>query len=79
MSGMSLFQKNIVFLQTAVPALASLAGKTTDTLTKAVMDSSGIAVDIDLGGGRLYNRPAAEFAQEQVLSWLRQPNRVVVN
>lgn len=76
---MSLFQKNIVFLQTAVPALASLAGKTTDTLTKAVMDSSGIAVDIDLGGGRLYNRPAAEFAQEQVLSWLRQPNRVVVN
>lgn len=79
MSGMSLYQKNIVFLQTAIPSLAALAQKTTDTLTTAVTDSSGLAVDIDLGAGRLYNRPAADFAREQVASWLRQPNRVVVN
>lgn len=74
---MPLYQKNLVFLQTAIPSLADLARKTTDTLTKAVIDPTGIAVDIDLGGGRLYNRPALEFAQEQVASWLRQPNRVV--
>jgi len=79
MSGISLYQKNIVFLQSAIPSLAALAQKTTDTLTTAVIDSSGLAVDIDLGAGRLYNRPAADFAHEQVASWLRQPNRVVVN
>jgi hypothetical protein len=79
MTGLSLFQKNLQFLDVVMPELAARARAATDTLTRPVWDESGIAVDIDLGGGRLYNRPAAEFAQEQVASWLRMPNRVVVN
>lgn len=79
MSGLSLYQKNLLFLETALPTLAKLARETTDTLTRPVLDASGLAVDIDLGEGRLYNRPASEFAVEQVVSWLRSPNRVVVN
>lgn len=79
MTEQSLFQKNLVFLQSSVPSLASLARRSTDTITKPVLDESGQAVDIDLGGGRLYNRPALEFAREQVTSWRNAPMRVVVN
>lgn len=76
---MSLYQKNLVFLETSMPSLAKLARDTTDSLTRPVFDDDGLAVDINLGGGCLYNRPASEFSREQVASWLRQPNRVVVN
>lgn len=79
MSGPSLYQQNLLFLETAVPALAQLARETHDTLTRPVLDAAGHAVDIDLGQGCLYNRPAAEFAAEQVASWARSPDRVVVN
>ena len=79
MTGMSPYQKNVVFLETALPALAALARETTDTLTSPVLDEDGLAVDIDLGSGRLYNQPAKAFAQEQVASWLARPDRVVVN
>lgn len=78
MSGLSLYQKNLLFLETTLPALAQLARETDDTLTRPVLDAAGCAVDIDLGQGRLYNRPAAEFAAEQVASWRRSPDRVVV-
>lgn len=76
---MSPYQKNLVFLETAFPALAGLARETTDTLTSPVLDGDGIAVDIDLGSGRPYNQPARAFAQQQVASWLERSNRVVVN
>jgi len=76
---MSLYQKNLVFLESALPALAGLARRTTDTLTSPVLDGDGLAVDIDLGAGRLYNRPARDFAREQVASWCARPDRVVVN
>jgi hypothetical protein len=80
MTGLSLFQKNLLFLETAFPDLGALARRISgDMLTRAVVDETGLAVDIDLGAGRLYNRPAVEFAREQVLSWVKQPNRVVVN
>lgn len=79
MSGPSLYQKNLLYLETALPALAQLARETRDTLTRPVYDAAGRAVDIDLGQGCLYNRPAAEFAAEQVSSWSRSPDRVVVN
>jgi hypothetical protein len=79
MPGMSLYQKNLVFLESAFPAFAGLARQTTDTVTSPVLDGGGLAVDIDLGAGRLYNRPAREFAREQVASWHARPDRVVVN
>jgi hypothetical protein len=79
MSGPSLYQKNLLFLDTAMPALAALAREAGDTLTRPVLDADGQAVDIDLGESRFYNRPALEFAAEQVASWKRSPNRVVVN
>lgn len=79
MSGLSLYQKNLVFLESAFPAFAGLARQTTDTLTSPVLDADGRAVDIDLGAGRLYNRPAREFSLEQVASWRARPDRVVVN
>lgn len=79
MRSMSLYQKNLVFFEVSNPSLAKLVCDTTDSLTRPVFDDDGLAVDIDLGAGRLYNRPASEFAREQVASWRRQPNRVVVN
>jgi len=79
MTGPSLFQKNLLYLDTAMPAVAKLVRATTDTITRPVAEGDGPATDIDLGGGRLYNRPAAEFAREQVNSWLARPDRVVVN
>lgn len=79
MTAQSLFQKNLVFLQSSVPALATLARRSTDTITRPVLDETGRAVDIDLGGGRLYNRHASEFAHEQAASWRNAPMRVVVN
>ncbi len=76
---MSLYQKNLVFLETALPSLAALARQSTDTLTSPVLDGDKMAVDIDLGFGRLYNQHARAFAQQQVASWLERPNRIVVN
>jgi hypothetical protein len=79
MTELSLFQKNLVFLDTAQPGVASLVRRSTDTLTQPVIDESGRAVDIDIGGGRLYNMDADEFARQQVAAWVAAPMRVVVN
>ncbi len=79
MTGSGLYQKNLVVLETALPAVARLARENTGTITQLVAEDGAAATDIDLGGGRLYNRPALEFAREQVASWLSMPDRVVVN
>jgi hypothetical protein len=46
--------------------------------TKPVI-ADGAVVDIDLGEGRLYGRPAADFADEQVAAFLARPTRLLVN
>ncbi|MGB0571250.1 MAG: hypothetical protein ACPGQM_04140 [Alphaproteobacteria bacterium] len=74
----SLFQKNLVFLDTALPGVASLVRRSNDTITQPVRDEAGMAVDIDIGGGRLYNTDAGEFARLKVESWRKSPMRVVV-
>ena len=78
MTELSLFQKNLVFLDTALPGVASLVRRSTDTITQPVLDDTGLAVDIDIGGARLYNTDAGEFARLQVESWRDSPMRVVV-
>ena len=75
----ALFQQNLIFLDTALPGVASLARRSTDTITQPILDDSGMAVDIDLGGARLYNRDAGEFAHMQVSAWCGSPMRVVVS
>ncbi|MBT4907270.1 MAG: DUF115 domain-containing protein [Rhodospirillaceae bacterium] len=79
MTELSLFQKNLVFLDTALPGVASLVRRSTDTITQPVLDETGLAVDIDIGAGRLYNTDAGEFARLQVESWRNSPMRVVVS
>lgn len=53
MTELSLFQKNLVFLDTALPGVASLVWRSTDTITQPVLNDIGLAVDIDIGGARL--------------------------
>ncbi|MBO6783599.1 MAG: motility associated factor glycosyltransferase family protein, partial [Alphaproteobacteria bacterium] len=79
MTGSSLYQKNLVALESALPGIARMARESAGTITTAVGEADGPATDIDLGGGRLYNRPAPDFAREQVASWLQRPDRVLVN
>jgi hypothetical protein len=79
MTELSLFQKNLVFLDTALPGVASLARWSTDTFTQPFFNDAGLAVDIDIGGARLYNVDAGEFACMQVESWRSSPMSVVVN
>ena len=78
MTEISLFQKNLVSLDTALPGVASLVRRSTDTITQPAFDEAGMAVDIDIGGGRLYNTDVGEFARLQVESWRASPMRVVV-
>ena len=79
MTELSLFQKNLVFLDAALPAVASLVRRSTDTITQPVLDETGLAVDINIGDARLYNGDAGAFARMQVESWRKSPMRVVVS
>jgi len=79
MTELSLFQENLIFLDTALPGVASLVRRSTDTITQPVLDDTGLAVDIDIGGTRLYNADAGEFARMQVEAWRTSPMRVVVS
>lgn len=74
----SLFQQNLIYLDAALPGVASLARRSTDTITRPVLDETGRAIDIDIGDARLYNMDAGEFARMQVESWRKSPMRVVV-
>lgn len=78
MTELSLFQQNLIFLDAALPGVASLARRSTDTITQPVLDETGRAIDIDIGGARLYNADAGGFARLQVESWRKSPMRVVV-
>ena len=78
MTELSLFQQNLIFLDAALPGVASLARRSTDTITQPVLDETGRAIDIDIGGARLYNQNAIDFARAQVESWRKSPMRVVV-
>lgn len=76
MAETSLYEKNILFFTSAYPAVAEIARVRETELTQPVFDDNGHIIDIDLGVGRLYNRPAAEFAAEQVASYMIGPTRI---
>ena len=59
-----LFEKNLLFFTTAYPTVAEIVRARETELTQPVFDDDGRTIDIDFGHGRLYNRPAAEFAAE---------------
>ncbi|MBT3930608.1 MAG: hypothetical protein HOF34_07820, partial [Rhodospirillaceae bacterium] len=67
MTELSLFQQNLIFLDAALPGVASLARRSTDTITQPVLDETGRAIDIDIGGARLYNQNAIDFARAHEL------------
>lgn len=81
--GPTLFDKNLVYLDTALPGIAAMARQgaamTAQMATRAVYDAGGRAVDIDLGNARLYGGSADTFAREQVSAWLNEPMRLFVN
>lgn len=72
----SLRLKNLQFLAGLNPALAARLQATTAPLTRPVL-VEGRVVDIDIGDGRLYGRPADAFAAEQVASFLAAPTRLL--
>lgn len=78
MAESTLHDKNLLFFTSAYPPVAEMVRDPETDLTQLVFDDTGIAVDIDLGQGRLYNRPAAEFAAVQVASYMEKPSRVIV-
>ena len=69
---------NLQFLAGLDPALAARLQDMAAPYTKPVI-ADGAVVDIDLGEGRLYGRPAADFADEQVAAFLARPTRLLVN
>jgi hypothetical protein len=78
MAESTLHDKNLLFFTSAYPPVAEMVRDPETNLTQPVFDDAGIAIDIDVGKGRLYNRPAAEFAAEQVATYMTQPTRVIV-
>ena len=69
MTETSTFQKNLVFLDTALPGVASLVRRSTDMITMTVPGEDGRATNIDIRSGRLYNQDAGAFAAAQVAAW----------
>ena len=78
MAESTLHDKNLLFFTSAYPAVADIVREPESELTRPVLDDTGVAIDIDVGHGRLYSRPAAEFAAEQVASYMTRPTRVIV-
>ena len=78
MAETTLHEKNLLFFTAAYPPVAAAVRDRETELTQPITDDAGRAIDIDVGHGRLYNRPAAEFAAEQVSSYWTQPTRIVV-
>jgi hypothetical protein len=70
--------RNLRFLAALDPALGARLAGLTGTYTRAVVEH-GVAVDIELGDGRLYRCDGAAFAAEQVASFMAKPTRLVVN
>ena len=78
MAKSNLHEKNLLFFTSAYPSVAEIARVRETELTQPVFDDAGHVIDIDIGHKRLYDRPAAEFAAEQVDSFWAQPTRIVV-
>ncbi|NKB48058.1 MAG: DUF115 domain-containing protein [Alphaproteobacteria bacterium] len=78
MAETSLYEKNLLFFTAAYPPVAEMLPVRETDLTQAVFNDDGAIVDIDLGQGLFYNRPAAEFAAEQVAAYMARPTRIVV-
>ena len=68
-----LHEKNLLFFTSACPPIAESVRVRETELTQPIFDDAGDVVDIDIGHTRLYNRPAAEFAAEQVDSAQTRP------
>jgi len=77
MAEATLHDKNLLFFTSAYPAVAAVVRDPESDLTKPVFDDAGAIIDIDVGAGRLYGRPAADCAAEQVAGYLAQPTRIV--
>lgn len=78
MADPTLREKNLLFFTSAYPPIAEIARARDSELTQAVVDDAGCTIDIDIGAGRLYNRPAPDYAAEQVASYMTKPIRIVV-
>ena len=78
MAKSNLYEKNLLFFTSACPPVAEIVRVRETELTQPVFDDAGHVIDIDIGHKRLYDRPAAEFAAEQVDSYWTQPTRIVV-
>lgn len=78
MAESTLHDKNLLFFTTAYPPVAEIMRDPETELTQPVFDDAGHVIDIDVGEGRMYNRPAVEFAAEQVAAYLARPTRIVI-
>lgn len=70
--------KNMLFFTATCPPIAEMVRDPETNLTQPVFDDTGRAIDIDVGKGRLYGQPAAQFAADQVASYMEQPTRVII-
>jgi hypothetical protein len=69
MAESTLHDKNLLFFTSACPPVAEIVRDPETELTLPVFDDAGNVIDIDVGQGRLYGRPASECAAEQVTAY----------
>ncbi len=67
----------LLFFTSACPPVAEIVRARETELTQPVFDNAGHIIDIRRG--RLHNRSAAEYAAEQVASYVAHPTRIVFN
>ena len=79
MAETSQYEKNLLFFASAYPPVAAIVRGRKSELTQPVYDDDGHIIDIDIGERRFYQRPASEFAAEQVASYMARPTRIVVD
>ena len=76
--GEKLFRANLRYFDRHLPAVAAYIRTVTRPISKIVWED-GKAVDVDLGKGRLYKKPAQEFVREQIDRYFVSPERVILN
>ena len=79
MAETTLFEKNVLFFTAAFPSVGQVVGGRETEFTQPVFGDDGLVINIKIGEACLYNRPAAEFAAEQVASYMARPTRIVVD